>query len=169
VVPARTHGFTLVEVLIVVVMMGILSALAVDTGLRELRRERVNAVTVNLAGWLETVRRASLRGTSCTATINTGAMTAGATLATADSSGCLEDAPLTIDSDAGGMSFSVTSSASSVTFTPRGTRHPSDDDVTISVSLAPAGPSRCILIKGLLGVIGLGKSDGSTCIPDQRF
>jgi prepilin-type N-terminal cleavage/methylation domain-containing protein len=168
-ISARRGGFTLIEVLIVVVTIGILSALAIDSGLRELRRERVNGLVINLAGWIETVRRSALRGTSCTATITTGNLTAGSNLASADSIGCPKVAPLTVDENSTGMSFNVVSSATTVTFTPRGTRYPSGSDVTIIVSLNPVGPYRCILIKGLLGVIGLGKSDGTTCTPDQRF
>lgn len=162
-------GFTLVEVLVVVVIMAVLSAVAVDTGLREWRREQVNALTLQLAGWLETVRRAALRGSSCTATVNTGILSSGDQVATANASGCLSNAPLVVDPSHDSMTFALSSTASTVTFTPRGTLSSEVDPIIISVSLQPYGPSRCINISGLLGLIRIGNSASGSCSPDQRF
>lgn len=162
-------GFTLVEVLLVVVILGVLSAVAVDTGLREWRREQVNALTLQLAGWLETVRRAALRGSSCTATLNTGTVSSGATVATANASGCLSNSPLVVDPSHDNMRFTLSSSASTVTFTPRGTLSSAVNPITITVSLQPSGPSRCINISGLLGVIRIGNPASGSCSADQRF
>ena len=68
------------------------------------RRERVNAVAIELAGWLDTVRRASTKGNACQVTISGGSLPAGATLATATqivtaqaiASTCLASQPLAI-------------------------------------------------------------------------
>ena len=164
-----SRAFTLAELLVAVSLIGLLAALSMDIGSKEIQRTRVNALSIELAGWLENVRRAALRGTSCTATINTGNINAGGTIATASASNCLPASPLKINGDDSRMKFTVTSTASSVTYTPRGSRYPTGTDITITLTLQPDGPSRCVIIRGLLGVIGLGKSSGGTCTPDQRF
>lgn len=163
------RGFTLAELLIVTTIIGILTTIALGTGIKEMRRERVNAVTIELAGWLENVRRSALHGTSCTVTINTGDINAGNTLASANANNCLPNSPLIINKNDGGMTFNVSSTDAMITFTPRGTRYPSGSDTIITVTLQPNGPSRCVMIRGLLGMIGLGKSEGGSCTPDQRF
>ncbi|MEB3275516.1 MAG: prepilin-type N-terminal cleavage/methylation domain-containing protein [Cyanobacteriota bacterium] len=165
----KWSGFTLVEVLLVVVIMGVLSVVVVDTGLREWRREQTNALTLQLAGWLETVRRAALRGSNCTATLNTGILSTGAQVASANASGCLSNAPLVVDPSHDNMSFNLSSTASTVTFTPRGTISSEVDPIIITVSLQPSGPSRCINISGLLGLIRIGNPAAGNCSADQRF
>ena len=52
---ARTAGFTLLEVLLVVAIIGILSAIVVYNGIASLNRSRVNSVALNLAGWLNSI------------------------------------------------------------------------------------------------------------------
>jgi len=55
------QGFTLVEQLVIVAVIGILSAIAVPSFLFVLRRERVNALAFNTAGWLEETRSIAAR------------------------------------------------------------------------------------------------------------
>ena len=74
-------GISLTEVLVVVAILGVLSGLVIDAGIRDWRREQVNAVVVELAGWLESVRRAALKGSSCQVTLFDGTLAAGAVLA----------------------------------------------------------------------------------------
>lgn len=54
-------GFTLVEQLVIVAVIGILSSMAVPSFLFALRRERVNAVAFETAGWLEEIRSIAAR------------------------------------------------------------------------------------------------------------
>ena len=46
-------GFSLTEVMVVVAILSVLSGLVIDGGIRDWRREQVNAVVVELAGWLD--------------------------------------------------------------------------------------------------------------------
>lgn len=56
---SRNPGFSLVEAVVIVAIVGIVAAIAVPSFFFVLRRERVNAVALELAGWLEQVRSAS--------------------------------------------------------------------------------------------------------------
>lgn len=54
-------GFTLVEALVTVAILGIVSAIAIPSFAFVLRRERVNAVALEAAGWLEEARSQSAK------------------------------------------------------------------------------------------------------------
>jgi Tfp pilus assembly major pilin PilA len=54
-------GFTLVEQLVIVAVIGILAAIVVPSFLFVLRRERVNALAFEIAGWLEEIRSIAAR------------------------------------------------------------------------------------------------------------
>ena len=48
-------AFTLLEIMVVVSILGVLSALAIGEGLASLRRSRVDAVAMELSGWLNAI------------------------------------------------------------------------------------------------------------------
>ena len=58
------NGFSLPEQLLVVVILGVLASLAIPSFFFVLRRERVNAVALEAAGWLEEVRSSAARQVS---------------------------------------------------------------------------------------------------------
>jgi len=162
-----SKGFSLAELMVVITILGVLSALAIDSGIKEWRREKVNKVAIELSGWLENARRAALKGQSCTVSINTGTLAENGTLATAT---CMTRWPLQIALQDANSSFSITASSTSLTFTPRGTVHPGNSDLNIRIALNPdQNISRCVAVQGLLGEIAIGKGSASSCVTQQKF
>lgn len=175
-------GFTMIELTVVVVIVGILSAVGLSASGNEWRRERVNAVATELAGWLEAVRRTSLKGNACQVTISGGNLAGGATLATASeliagtaianptiANNCLTGQPMQISETLGSSTYTIVpGGATSFKFTPRGTVNAAAANtqltapVVIQISLAGSGgPMRCVRISEGLGLISVGASNSS--------
>ena len=101
----RHPGYTITELLVIVAVLGIIGSVVLNgIGSREWQRRRVNAVAVELNGWMEAVRRAALKGTGCEITliINTPIRSGGeiaraspvSTAADAVPNTCLSQQPL---------------------------------------------------------------------------
>lgn len=181
----QAAGFTLAEIIITIAIVGILSTIAVGSYTRITEREKVNALTINLAAWIDQVRKASTLGSGCMATINKE-IAADSTIASAwitsnnetkiERQSCT---PLLSMSDisalsSSGIGYRVTSNImtedqTQILFTPRGTLiMPSDkSSIDLVVQLAPSGPSRCISIKDLIANITISK--GESCGDQERF
>ena len=158
---------SLPELLVVISILAVLVALGIDSGLREWRREQVNKVTIELAGWLENARRAALRGEACDINIVTGSLGNTDTLATAT---CMPNWPLQIATTNSSTRYTISADNPSFSFTPRGTRYPSNGPITMTIALDPdQGISRCISLQGLLGVISPGRVINGACSLEQRF
>lgn len=173
-----SNGFSVVEMLVVVAVLGSVASATISVSGNEWQRERVNAAAVELAGWLETVRRASLKGNACQVTITGGSLTAGATMATAQeivgasaiTNNCLSSQPLPISGSLGSASYSIRPGGStSFKFTPRGTVNAGTTNaqltspIVIEISLAGGtSPLRCVRISEGLGLISVGSSSTST-------
>lgn len=171
-----SKGFSLSELLIVTAIVGIFAGLAIPIGIRQWQRERVNGMAVQLAGWIETVRRASLRGTSCAITVTSGNVSANDIVAqtsdddaVAGDNNCLDSNPLRVNANSN-MAFSLSSSPEGTFgYTPRGTFWSVSSPVVITLTLSSGGPSRCVQISGLLGVVEVGKSNSGSCSTGRRF
>lgn len=167
---SRQKAFSLTELMVTVAIIGILSSIVIQITGNEWRRERVQAVQVDLVGWLEAVRRAALRGQSCTATIDVAADAPGEELGTVGGT-CLYRLPMTIPGVVGrGTEYRVTAEPASLVFTPRGSVRAAgvrlDADALITITLVGRGPVACIAISPTVGAIRSGLihgTDGNAC------
>ena len=183
---ARHDGLTLAELLVVVVILGI-AAVSAGTGLLSVsRRERLNALALEIAGWIEQVRNQaanqinatdSLGG--CTVLFNNSISSAGAGAGLASiqsGSTCpnLSSTSLSIpnarsstfricsnQSSCGGGSGSA-SSQQTIVFTPRGMIRATPALGASSIyeyrfTLSDLrGPKRCVRISDITGSVDLG-------------
>ena len=181
-------GATLVETVIVIVIVGILSSLGIGTYKAIQDRIRINALTTNVYGWIETVRKASMLGAGCTARINkdisstgtiaTSTLTAASStsierncaplLSTQNFKGSLKDGS-TFEIEGKPIDKIMDGDQTVIQFTPRGTVvMPADTpQIDIVLTLMPSGPKRCISIKNLIGQTTI--SNGDTCEKQERF
>ncbi len=169
-------GFTLTEMMVVLSTIGLLAAAAISASDDAWRRQQVNAVAIELAGWLDGVRRASMKGNPCQVTITGGSLGGGATLATATevitsptiANNCLVSQPLQISATLGTSTTYTIAPAGSTSFkfTPRGTVNAAaanaqlTSPIVIEISLTgSSGPLRCVRIAEGLGLISVGSSN----------
>jgi prepilin-type N-terminal cleavage/methylation domain-containing protein len=175
-VPRKNLGFSLPEILIVVVILGILATTAISISVQELRRNKVQKAANTLAGWLDSAARAAQRGQGCLVSIPSTTVTTGNSAATIQSdttttpssaiiNQCALIGNLSFDNISDGSSFSITTApVSSIVFTPRGTIfNPADpsgifgQNIRVTINVFQAGsaqpPSSCVVITPPLGQI----------------
>ena len=184
----KNSGYSLAEVLVVVVIIGIVSSIAIPSFLFVLRRERVNAVALEIAGWLEEARSISAREVrtqviqdavaernigGCSISINGSLPNASEGSQIASVSGCAARNANLLIPPVQGSQFNIAvftgagaaqSGSLNLYFTPRGmwsseTPELQDQDLEIRVVLNDGrGPKRCVRISSILGSIDIGTS-----------
>lgn len=165
----RQPGFSLVELLVVVVVLGIFSAIALESYNSFLRRERVNAVALALYGWLSEVRQASLRlqDDGCVVSFQNGVRAVGQELAKVQvGSSCASmlgiKSTMSLDRElTNGLSAQISTTASSVSFTPR-TLTTNTSDLIVGIIVNTQSPQRCVRISAVSGFIQLGRNNLSS-------
>lgn len=151
--PSSVHksnqGFTLPEVLIIVVIVGILAAIAVPSFLGWYNRQKVNQALTKVQGALKEAQREAIkRSKSCTVTLNTNTVT-GPCLVTGD-----RELPSGVS-----MATNISGSPPSTIFSYRGTVTLYD---TGKVVLFVEEYKKCLALSSPLGIMRKGKFIGST-------
>jgi Tfp pilus assembly protein FimT len=174
-------GFSTMELMVTVAVLGVVAALVVPANQSQWRRERVNAAAVELTSWLEVIARTpDQTGTTCTVTVSTGTnLAAGATLATVAPATCAPESTLRLPGAVlGASTYNVGASATSITFTPRGAISTDGvgtavaNSIQVRISIDGQAPLRCVQLTGLLGLIRLGNNNATgnvttACAVDQ--
>lgn len=176
-------GFTLIELMITVVILGILSGIAIPSFQRNWQQERLKAATREAATWLEDVRlRAVQQSQTCVIQV----VDNSATLQPDPSSNsCIDVAPLNLrESVDNGQQLvlcsqaaltpstaSCTSSHSQTTptelvITPRGTISLGG---LIKLHFSESIPNRCIAVTQPLGMVRQGIERASGCDYNTAF
>ena len=167
--PNRT-GFALSELLIIVVVLGILSATVIINSGREYNRDRVNAVATSFAAWLQLIQSTATReNNGCTVTVTPAANLAdGSALATVAPTSCTAESTFRITSSFGGTArynISGPGSGSPLIFNRRGAVNATVDQIW-TIELVGSGVQRCVQVTRGLGAIRVGVPAGSptTCV-----
>lgn len=144
-VRSNNQGFTLIETTIIVVIVGILSAIAAPNFLGMLNSNKVNAALVQVQGALrEAQREATRRSKSCTVTLDTtNNKVTGSCLITGDRN--LEG-------------VAIRSSNSSITFNFKGETG-SGNTIVIASSDTSVTKQKCLAIAAGIGIMRTGDYD----------
>jgi prepilin-type N-terminal cleavage/methylation domain-containing protein len=194
--PQSSQGFSLPELLIASTLFVLIAGVVVQSTGSSLRRAEVNAIAVELAGWLETVQRETMsrdrnpnnpdEDQPCAIRFTTGeALATGNRLASAPG-GCApgsqrvggEDVFLLPGSRAAGRFRVRVLGADNpddpgFTYTPRGTTTLTEP-LTLVFNRDGGGPVRCLRIEPLLGTVSIGAANNpagldSTCKDEEDY
>jgi len=139
------QGFTLIETLIIVMIIGILSAISAPSYLAFNSKRKVNDAVAKVQGALQECQRESIRRSkSYTVTLNTTDKKV-----TGD---CLVTGERIIDS-----SVSVQSNETSIAFSYRGTITLPDSGTVVFSNTNTPNEKKCLVISSPLGIIRTGK------------
>jgi len=173
------QGFTLLELLLAVAILSLIGWLSIPALIQNYKKEQVNALTIGLAGWLQEVRSAALKGSSCGVVISTGPITDGDTVASMEKpmpdmpERCaIPNNPFLLPESARGAKYTLGVSSESeptvvnperFTFTRRASKYPPTDVLQITIEMANSGPARCIQLNGLFGNLEMGNYSSGNC------
>ena len=160
-VKPQDQGFSLVELIVVTVLIGLVSGISLPLLTRNLENEQLNAATKVAAAWLDDIRRQAIQNSiPCRVVIdNANTSLNGSCDDLTDSTRSLNlsdeiqsKQPITLTrTDTG---------TTEIVFTPRGTAT-SGADLELSFSASPLG--RCLRVMAPLGLVRLGQRIDSAC------
>ena len=183
-------AFTVLEILVVVGILGVLSSVIIASGSKSLQRSKINAVAVELAGWLTAIRAKNENGCYVdyvgtsnksnsvrTTQINpSGLFSSGAQVLTfrtpadcSDPSGAQVGFRLPANVG-GGYTLRL---YDPIIFSPRGTIAMADNATNetgtnyIKIFHAGSGLLRCIRIRYWTGIIEIGSNSNATAIANN--
>ncbi len=149
----NNQGFTLIETTIIVVIVGILSAIAAPSFLGMLNRNKVNDALVQVRGALQEAQREAMRKSkSCSVTINTtNKKVTGPCLVTG--ARALPD----------GVEIATTTNINNnqIQFSYKGTITLSDAGTVVMFN-SNTSQKKCLVISKPLGIIRVGNYSGAT-------
>lgn len=150
-VPGSNKGFTLLETVTVVAMIGIVSAIAAPSFLSMYSRSKINSATAEVQGVLQEAQRQSIRTSkSCTVSVGTTSVTGN----------CLVSGNLSLNG------VTADSSLSSFQFNHKGlvldsSAQPFTNPLTLVITANNSNLKRCLILTSPLGLIRTGTYSNS--------
>lgn len=166
------QGFTMVEILIIIIIVGVLSAIAAPAFLGVLNRNKITDAASKMRGALQEAQREAMRKSkNCGVTITvmspqvTGSTVTGTDGEVTSSTGCLVTGSRTFK----GISLAQNGNSGvnpwTITFDYKG-RTTNSGTITFSLPDSTAN-RRCIVLSNGIGLIRAGTYDGSSCTTSQ--
>ena len=161
-------GFTIWELMVVLVILAILSAVALPNLRPSMRREQLSAATLGIVNWLERVRNQAVKDMeTCQISINASA----ASLAiTSDSPGCSDLKIFKINDQENtptDISLALSdSSDSDFSFSPRGSVN-RDQEMELTMEGSPT--TRCIKVVAPVGLVRSGIKRNDSCSYEKEL
>lgn len=147
----KNEGFTLIETLIVVMVIGILSAISAPSFLAMLNRSKVNSTLSEVRGAFQEAQREAMRkGISCTVSLSKTTNTV-----TSIPSNCLVTGSRTFSSSVGMESNEI-----SILFSHRGTITVADGATIVLFNKDNYSNKKCLVVSAPLGIIRDGTYTG---------
>lgn len=147
----NNDGFTLIEMIVTVIVLGVLAAVAVPNLLGAYNRQRANAAIEQVEGAIKEAQKQAMRnGRACAINIDNGTRTI--------SGGCL------LSNRVFGDYVSLNSNQNTVAFSAKGT---TNTDAMIRVTANGGNVDRCVRVISGIGLIRTGDYDSvnDECVP----
>lgn len=170
-VAKANSGFTMLELLVVMVILAILGALAIPSFLASVRREQLTATSRSVVDWLEEARNESIKEMlSCEVLLTLSADKTGQLAVKSTSPGCTQQLPLVIGRNAPGKTQLAVNGQQqgnvALLFSPRGTTSSNQE---WRLTREEVAVTRCIRISSPLGLIRLGTLRSNQCDYSQAL
>ena len=168
--PTRS-GFTIMELMIVLVIVAILSSVAIPNLRSAMRREQLTVTSLGIVNWLERVRNGAVKGMEpCELSITTDDASDASLAITSDSPGCSDLTKFNIaeqDNTPSNISLALSeSSDSEFSFSPRGSVN-RDQEMELTMEGSPI--TRCIKVVAPVGLIRTGIKRDDVCSYDKEL